>query len=226
MASNPKFIGIPDDQRNCYVYRFIPVKYLYDLFDTGENVVVSPSKWDDPWENFILKGQKVPRKGWFGQCWTRLRASDAMWRIYSRDSKGVRIRSTPSKLASVSLCSDWKVFIGKVKYPKQDDLMQFAQSALGKLDDIRHMAKTLLMKRRAFRHEGEVRLLMFHKGHAAPDMERYKVNVAEMIDQIMLDPRLAKSDADQMKQKIRERTEFKGTILHSQLYSPPDIWLG
>ena len=74
------------------------MKRLLELFQTRHNVLVAPEKWDDPFENFILKSDRVSRRGWYGQCWTWQRASDAMWRIYSGDKNGVRMRSTPAKL--------------------------------------------------------------------------------------------------------------------------------
>ena len=228
MASSDNFIRLKKAERNRSVYRVISIECLYELFETKENVVVSPRKWGDPEINFKYRGREVSR-GWFGQCWTHNSASDAIWSIYSKDWTGVRIRSTPYKLvklAEVSLGSGWDVFVGKVLYPSRERLKQCAKSALGELNGSVNIAKTLLIKRGAFRHEAEVRLLMFRKGLIAPDgVERYKVDVAEMIDQIRLDPRLPTCCANRLKKEICERTEFKGKIDHSQLYSPRTICL-
>ena len=39
----------------------------------------------------------------YGQCWTKTRESDAMWRIYSPNKNGVRIMTTPRKLLTALL---------------------------------------------------------------------------------------------------------------------------
>ena len=61
---------------------------LYQMFDERENVLVKPSMWDDPFENFILDARtrasdgKLRHFGFrdrvYGQCWTTEQRSDAM----------------------------------------------------------------------------------------------------------------------------------------------------
>lgn len=227
MAST--FIRLSGTQRNRPVYRFVRIARLYELFQRKQNVLVSPDKWDDPFENFILQSKRIPRRSWFGQCWTRHRASDAMWRIYSPDSHGVRIRASPSRLVeglTKSLQPGSRGFIGAVQYLPEKRLMRFAQAALapGKLDDAVEAAKTLLVKRPAFRHEAEVRVLLMNPD--APSNQKlaqYPVDPHELIDQLMLDPRLSKAEFRTLKHEIRQRTGFTGTIKRSLLYAPPMI---
>src|SRR5690606_21988540 len=124
------------------VYRIISVDRLFELFRNRQNVLVNPKKWDDPFENFMMSSQIRFESGFsitmgmkenlYGQCWTRTRESDALWRIYSPVKNGVRISSTPRKLlvslkdASVAL-NNINCCIGKVKYystPKLKSLLQ------------------------------------------------------------------------------------------------------
>lgn len=230
MASMPStFIRLSGTQRNRPVYRFVSIPRLCEFFHTRQNVLVSPDKWDDPFENFVLQSKRIPRQSWFGQCWTRHRASDAMWRIYSPDSHGVRIRALPSRLLeglTKSLQPGSRGFIGAVQYLPEKRLMRFVQAALapGKLDDAVEVAKTLLVKRPAFRHEAEVRVLLMNPG--APSNQKlaqYPVDPHELIDQLMLDPRLSKAEFEKVKHEIRQRTGFAGTIKRSLLYAPPMI---
>lgn len=88
--------------------------------------------WDDPFENFILQGRGRTsngrtvsfgmRESLFGQCWTLNWESDAMWRIYSPDKNGVKIRTTIKKLfesiynAIPTGKRNVSCFIGKVEY--------------------------------------------------------------------------------------------------------------
>ena len=96
---NHNFINILDSERDKYIYRIMPLSRLYELFENTENVLVKPSLWEDPFENFILKSRVRfkngktygfnHQNGFYGQCWTRSKASDAMWRIYSSDKRSV-----------------------------------------------------------------------------------------------------------------------------------------
>lgn len=102
--------------RDKFVYRIIPVERLFELFASRQNVLVKPKRWEDPFENFILKARvQLPdgacaiigfRDQFYGQCWTLQSALDAMWRIYSPKSEAVRVRSRVRKLAE----SLWRCF--------------------------------------------------------------------------------------------------------------------
>lgn len=218
------FLNLPAGERHAYVYRVVSLERLLELFSTGRNVLVSPELWDDPFENFILKGQRVSRHGWYGQCWTRQRASDAMWRIYSPDSNGVRMRSTPTRLLeSLRAATEGDAFIGKVRYLPNGPLMRFARKALkrGYLTVAANGAHTLLVKRPAFRHESEVRLLVNRQSGFGGKLLKYEVDPHTLVDQLMLDPRLSPEEAAKAKTEIRSRTGYRGSIKRSLLYGPP-----
>ena len=168
------YLNLNEADKNRYVYRIISTARLYELFANRENVLVRPSMWEDPFENFILNspaklndGTVVQfgfHKSYYGQCWTLNQTSDAMWRIYSPTSDGVRIRTTIRNLA-LSLSGglgQWahiQTFIGKVRYLSDKELLQFANHVFASGLDPAALAKTLLVKRKAFCHEREVRLL-------------------------------------------------------------------
>ena len=86
----------------------------------------------------------------------------------------------------------------------------------------RNLARTLLVKRPAFKHEREVRLIFtphdFH--NFTNDLLRYPVEHNSLIDQIMLDPRMDKAEAGALKHRIRA-AGFTGEIKRSLLYAPP-----
>jgi hypothetical protein len=84
------------------------------------------------------------------------------------------------------------------------------------------MAKILLVKRPAFRHEREVRLLLIARSEISK-LFRYRVEPTRLISQIMLDPRLDREEAGALKKEIRDRTGFPGPIKRSLLYAPPEL---
>ena len=230
--------------RDKFVYRIISVERLFELFASKQNVLVKPKKWEDPFENFILKGRiRLPdgasasfgfRDQFYGQCWTLQSASDAMWRIYSPKSDAVRVRSTVRKLADSlwRFCGEWaphEAFIGKVRYLRREKLERFARGLLrsehGPLS-MRLFATTLLVKRPAFKHEREVRLIFkpHDEKNAGCDLFPYPIDPNDLIDQIMIDPRRAEKDADAIKHEIKSKTGFGGPIKRSLLYAPPPTW--
>ncbi len=223
-SHEPTYLHLDTEQRLRPIYRFVPQNLLFALFRSRENVVVSPTKWDDPFENFLSRVPGAPRQHWYGQCWTRNKASDAMWRIYSPQKTAVRIRTTPRKLEMASRDPLWRVFVGRVQYPSEGDIEKaFLSAKGGRVSDLKS-AETLLVKRRAFQHEGEVRLLIH-----APKLQgkngvlSYAVDPHALVDQIMLDPRLSPDEAGDLKRLIKEQTGFRGRIMRSLLYQPPEV---
>lgn len=89
--------------------------------------------------------------------------------------------------------------------------------------EVDKLFRSLLVKRTAFTHEKEVRLLYYELNENALEnaLYSYEVDPHTMIDQIMLDPRLAFQDVENMKREIRAVTGFKGPIKRSRLYTPP-----
>jgi len=240
MLNKSNYINLDLNVKDQYIYRMISLDRLYELFSTKKNVLVSPKKWDDPFENFILNSKaRLPdgeivglgfRDDFYGQCWTRHKASDAMWRIYSPDSNGVRIKTTILKLAG-SLAStlgdreNVQCCIGKVSYLNNSKLMAFANTVFkSHTNPPAHvLAKTLLVKRPAFRHENEVRLLYFEKENGKTNtIYKYDIDPHTLIDQIMIDPRLKYSEFTKSKSDIKSITGFKARILRSRLYAIPD----
>tara|TARA_R110001583_G_scaffold10183_2_gene47403 strand:+ start:182 stop:907 length:726 start_codon:yes stop_codon:yes gene_type:complete len=218
------------------VYRIISESRLFELFDTQKNVLVRPSMWEDPFENFILNstvrtgdgelGGFGFRDDLFGQCWTFQKASDAMWRIYSSDKRGVRIRSTPRKLlASLSAgLGEWatsQAFVGKVRYLPDAKMRKFARDVFRGGLDVETVVSTLLVKRPAFAHEREMRIVYFDRAKSKTDLYSYNLDAHQLIDQMMTDPRLTADETGEFQELIRSKTKFQGNILRSLLYAPP-----
>ena len=240
MKADNNYVDVSASQRDDFVYRIIKTPHLFDLLATSENVLVKPKLWEDPFENFILKSHFI-RRGepfgilhrdhFYGQCWTLQKASDAMWRIYSPDSDAVRVRSTFRGLAE-SL-SDWRghwaaeeVFIGRIRYLKKQDLLAFGRSVLKGHDGPlthRNLARTLLVKRPAFRHEREVRLLFTPHDYDrfTCDHIRYPVDPNGLVTQVPLDPRMDKLAASALRERIVAGPGCRGEIKRSLLYAPP-----
>lgn len=234
------YVEIPRAMRSRHIYRIVSVERLFELFENRQNVLTKPKKWDDPFENFILRARMRLQTGqlaqfsfhdqFYGQCWTLQTASDAMWRIYSPDRNAVRIRSTiltvaESLTAALGEYAQIQAFIGKVRYLPSKRLRAFAGGWFPGTHGLRARvsAETLLVKRPAFKHEREVRLLYFQHNavDTVGDLYWYNVNPHAFIDQIMIDPRMPESDVNALKRRIQEKTGFRGPVLRSLIYAAP-----
>ena len=234
------YLNIDKDKREQYVYRIVSLKRLLELFEKNENVLVKPCLWDDPFENFIMNSKiRLPsgeisnlmsRELFYGQCWSKSKASDAMWRIYSPENTGIRIRTTVRKLFNslgdvISTVPNVKVFIGNVEYLPNKKLLEFSQTVFlnVSLPQANDLARTLLVKRPAFKHENELRLLYFDVEKLnSGNIFKYMVNPHELIDQIMIDPRVSYSEYKNIKEYIQKNTDYGGSIKRSLLYTLPD----
>ena len=114
--------------------------------------------------------------------------------------------------------------IGRVRYLTPKKMRDVANNTF---DDygigVDRLFESLLIKRPAFKHEREVRLLYFEldDSRVGQDAYAYGVDPHNMISQIMLDPRLSRADAAAMTEEIRTVTGFEGPIKRSLLYAPP-----
>jgi len=231
------FLNLKESDLDRKIYRIISIKRLIELFETKENILVKPHKWEDPFENFILRSKvRLPTgeiiqynyHDWlYGQCWTFHKASDAMWRIYSPNCDGIRIRTTVRKLfqslySSQKTLADAKCAIGKVLYLPEIRLKKYASEIFDNYGiEVENLFKSLLVKRTAFKHENEVRLLYceLEEREQNNDIFSYKIDPHSLIEQLMLDPRLDQAKTKELKAYIKNKTKFTREIKRSLLYS-------
>ncbi len=239
------YIGIDRSERDMLLYRFTTIQHLLNAIVQRTNTLISPRKWDDPFENALAKNLRLRRPDGsispypfrnraYGQCWTLKKETDAFWRMYVPRSTGVRLRSTIKTLYK-SLEGECKkpyarisCFIGRVEYlPEKDIIKKFndadwvKRSFLGQGTGAH--AKTLLLKRTEFEHEAEVRLIYLDP-HAIDhgDCYSYPMDPCAVISEITFDPRMEDTMYDTY-QSILESYGFTGTINRSALYQVPNI---
>lgn len=234
------FINLTEDELDEHVYRIMPERYVVAVFTEQMNVLSAIHNWKDKFESFqlnlggMLDGEHFEygfRADFVGQCWTRDALSEAMWGIYANNpaERYLRIRSTPRKLlaalveAHPTMPQD-TCFFGKVDYKKERELKAFLHiDARIEFAPMR-FATSLLLKRHAFRHEREVRLLHFGdvKKQDGFGLYRYPVDPHAMITQIMADPNRDRRNWLADKAEIEVTTGFGGDIKRSKIYDPPE----
>lgn len=218
------------------LFRIIPFDVLIHMLNEKKNTLVRTSKWEDTYENFLLKENFVLKGNnhslekiselIFGQCWTTRLSSDAMWRIYSPDKKSVRIKTTIGRLwKSVQQNNDKKKFvIGKVQYFPQaiisSDLESKSPFKLNELSNL--MLSSLFVKRNSFSHEAEYRLIYMcdtSSNDCGKDIQELDIDPLEFIMSIYFDPRVDKTYMERCKNVLVKAFGYPADRIHkSTLY--------
>ncbi|WP_296201786.1 hypothetical protein [uncultured Hyphomicrobium sp.] len=234
-----------------FIYRIYPLDRFKTLLTSKEDALVNPTRWQDPFEDFFLErtrvmddltGAPIPLKNlaedWYGQCWSFNRDTDAMWRIYSPDptvAVGVKARTTIRKLfenisAIGSPSPELQFFVGRVAYLEENQItsmmneLTFADVAIGGQGD--RFADLLCMKRTAFQHESELRLLFQdvefpnQPKRGVAGVFRYPLDAATVFEEVVLDPRLEDPDVTRITQELRA-AGCTISINRSPLYQTP-----
>lgn len=108
-------------------------------------------------------------------------------------------------------------------YKSEKALASICRQGVALTPDGTGISKTLLLKRTAFRHEKEIRLLYLadDKEITRDGLLLYQVNPTVLVEQLMVDPRLAENEAKSFIAEIQRETGFSGPIKRSLLYAPP-----
>lgn len=226
------------------IYRVFSVARFFEILATNQNTLVRPAKWDDPFENFILRstanyqGRTVHfdfKDHLYGQCWTLHKESDAMWRIYSQQKDGLTVQSTVKKLleslaASVGAIARISCFIGRVQYRPETDLVGMVKNQELMREDVMDpsgsgQAWTLMWKREEFSHEEEVRLVYFnHDKTYTSDFFSYHIEPLDLFENVVFDPRISPEIYEVFRVHL-ENLGFSGRVSRSSLYRLPQLEL-
>ena len=249
-TNEKNIIRLSESDLDSPIFRIYPLERFEPMLASNQDALVNPTKWEDPFENFFLErtevadsvsGSTIPLKNlaqdWYGQCWSFNQDTDAMWRIYSPDPKakvGVKVATTIRRLfQNLKLVNSTapylQFFIGRITCLTEHQitsLMQaltFSDIAIGGQGD--KFADLLCIKREAFQHENEVRLIfqdlnISGSKRGANGVFKYQLEPNVVFDEVILDPRLKVPDALAIEKKLKTA----GCTLHiaqSPLYQTP-----
>lgn len=162
------------------IYRFVSFETFVDMIMKQSLTFVHPSLWDDPYELYFIESQiketvdsvdsastelvvetilkEIILNKLYCQSWTRLDESDALWRIYNHSNTSVRIEIDLNDITKLD-----NVEILEVEYV--DDPLEVI-----KKESFYDLIK---IKRKAFSHEQEVRLVTHFKFKGIEDAKEY-----------------------------------------------------
>lgn len=193
------------------LYRIMTLPAFLNLMEVDKLDLRRICEWDDPYE--VWTKSWFPEKDWsekrdtynfYGFCMTRCIDSDALWRIYSPDKQGICISTTVGRIKSFLQQIDMPIecCIADIIYnPLEAEKFIlgkiYGQNTVGnKLNQFGPFLQALI-KRKAFIHEQETRLIIWDKennnteplNHNQKSFLSIKNNNAiHLIDEIILDP--------------------------------------
>jgi hypothetical protein len=228
------------------IFRVYRKKWFLPILEEQQDALRNPSTWEDPFENFFMKARVVAEnaegrteygdletlaRDWYGQCWTKNCNTDAMWRIYSPCKDGIQVKTTVRKLfenlktkVPPSTTPQEQFFIGGVEYLTKDPIKEM-MGTVTFAEMTQDFANLLCIKRDAFEHEAEVRILFQDIENPRRGLNatlRYSLNANDIFEQIVLDPRLDVKSAQRLRRELCD-AGCTIPICRSDLYEPPEF---
>lgn len=229
---NTTLLDIPEDK---FIYRIIRFEYLKKWFETGRLPLLSPSLWEDPFESALMrqvfpqeKNRLEARGRMHGLSFSKNGISDALWRIYSPEIKSIRIKTTASVLSNTLKhapeLQQGNIYLGSVRYSNTKEWMEQAKKirSLAKRNGPKAIAEAMLLKRRPFTHEEEIRLLYIDGTIGKnEDLLFVTLDPHEVIQTLLIDPRTETAEANKYKDYFKKTAGYKKSIAQSTIYQVP-----
>ncbi len=221
------------------IFRIFNFDYFLNDLKDNNLTLVRPHKWQDPFENFLLNsvgelddgtpvGFENIRDVYYGQCWSLKKECDGLWRNYKGNSEfATKIKTTTRKLFELAYDINYtfhnlSYFIGKVEYVTDDEIADFFKTKVdfSNYQSGLEFAQTMLIKRKSFEYEDEVRLIVRDKAKRNDDLLRIPMNINDLVNEIIFDPWI-KPDLYEQKKNELIANGYTGIITRSSLYDKP-----
>jgi len=228
-----------------YTYRIELLDRFYRMLDNKELVFVNPDKWEDPLENIVFNAKVIKngklfsnpaKKKIFAQCWSYEGDSYGIWKIYTTKENdngvvkrhmGIRIAT---KLERLKLLSEWNngdFYYGIVKYlwKYQLDKLPKNKKYINGLrittPNSKHI-ETLLIKRKSYSYEKEVRLFTIPENTLIDKKDKQLCRLffkpLEFITSIRFDPGMEYKEFKEHKKLLVNKYGFKPSQITQSTY--------
>lgn len=232
------------------LYRYFQVDDFIKTFEQNSLFLKKPHCWNDPFENIFLKSEIVDtnenpiemgmmKERVFAQCWSLKEESDLMWGSYFVGNNGVKVEVSLNKIKQEIFKNSEIIFIGKIKYLTIQEIADyFSQIFKLSLDDIAQpIFESLLVKRKEFSEEFEVRILFFDLFRnnkyerifiLNSNLEDYKNDFtsikisSNIFEKVVFHPKMDYEQIEINKNKLTN-LGYKGIMEKSKLYDIPEF---
>jgi len=222
--------------QNPSIFRIEILERFYEILEKKELVFVRPTEWDDPLENIVFNARIIKdganyehpiKQKIYGQCWSYEGDSYASWQIYTTkpDNKGIskrhfgiRLTTNISKLNSISNLNQGNFSFGLVQYYWKKDLNKLPKDVkllqklrLANLNEW-HL-RTLLIKRKSYSYEKEIRLLAVPNKKYIDSKDsklcRLKIDPLYFFSSLRFDPAFDYKEFKARKEELVKKYYFK-----------------
>jgi len=245
-----------DIDMNSELYRIMSFERLKQSLENKCLSMSKPQTWVDPFETFLMNyrarlkdgrivGFQQIRDRIYCQCWSLRKECEGLWKVHTKDYQYVRIKTTAGKLMEYlydtnNIFHYLSYFIGRVTYVEEDFIMDLLKEGVGSyftsiMSSYMAIVHSLLIKRKAFEYEDEVRIIfnvhekddvdfskVINKWNLKNNYFDFKIDTNDLIEEITFHPYLKEEDCVKFEQEIRAR-EYNGIINHSTLYTKKDM---
>ena len=204
------------------VYRYMPVHRLWQVLATRHLYFMRNSKWDDPFEGFLVKQYcSITDENFillnakkFFLCCCRIEERDHLWRNYTPNKDGVLVTFKTQEL----LAQQRQMKCYPIKYPKRYEIERLLKKInRGKLHEDQILS-LFFTKRYAFEPEKEIRFLI-EDSTAKDDIKEVDIEPNRIIERLLFDPRMDYETYKYHNQFIQDQFDISN-IMRSSLYDP------
>ena len=222
------------------LYKYLPLENALRNLKNKGIWLSKPKEWGDPFEYRFLDAKYVDAKGnerdfpykekIFATCLTREPSSEAQWNAYSKDSLAIRfVLDTKILLEQLSIFAkknSFKVYLGNVEYHNREEIavnnlnkLTFEEETNGtkickNINDSVFGARLLLLKRKDFSYEKEVRLIIIKDNSIKADgiYFNYECDNNALIKNLLVSPKVKDSTFEMLKNYIEKEFDLPPKI--------------
>ncbi len=213
-----------------YIYRYLPFERFLEVMHKKQLAFLSPTKWNDPFDNFLFKYNIQNKENTFLNnlfvgCFTLNPHSQAYWKTYAPEGYSVRLQFETRKLFDLILNLNDRSWYGELNYKRETEIVQIFQNTQGLKAALEDNAvndtflKVFTLKRMPFEYEKEVRIIIESKS-IKEGIRRVSIDLMDLIYGIYLDPRIKKNEEKAFKEYLKQ---FGVNVTKSQLFQEKNI---
>lgn len=225
------------------IYRIFNYDYFINDLRDNKLTLVHPHGWNDPYENFFLNADGIREDGmevsfegvknsFYGQCWSLKKECDGLWRNYKGENEfAIQVKTNVHKLFNSvydinNAFHYLSYFIGKVEYVENQAFVEYFEEKVdfNNFQSGMEFATTILVKRKPFAYEEEVRVIVRTESDTNHDntnnLLRVSSDLSNVIEEIIFDPWVTDEIFNQKHQELRA-LGYSGIIKKSNLYENP-----
>lgn len=227
------WLGEKKSSQTHVLYKYMNVKYAINFLKTGYFLMNEPSAWSDPYEKRFYTADYSNIEGFkphriYCTCFTQKVSNEAAWRMYSSENSGIASRTIRFEFRRSTILQaldkglrSGKIYIGNALYnytSKQIDGLHLRKNHLyGRYFNdftLDKFLNLLLIKRKAFDYEQEVRMFLVDEDEGdiwdefgfAVNQQKFLAfspeTMKEMIKTISVDPRCDELEYEMIKTSI------------------------